>query len=85
MKNERHHEVPSRPRLHAHAASLQPRVLLVCSICLRVLWDGTWSDSRMLTRVFRTPERASTVHLLDGLCDRCMAERHLPSSAPLAA
>lgn len=83
MGNERHHQIPRRHRLQA--TSLQPRELVVCSICLRVLWDGTWSNRRTLNRVFRTHESAAVVHLRDGLCDRCMAERHLSSSAPLAA
>jgi hypothetical protein len=83
MRNERHHEIPRRRRLYS--ASLRRRELVVCSICLRVLLDGTWSDSRALTRVLRTPESAAVVHLRDGLCDRCLAERHLPSAVQLAA
>ena len=83
MRNERHDQTPRRRR--PHGASLRTRELVSCSICLRVLWDGTWSDSGALTRVFRTPENATVVHLRDGLCDRCRVEGHLQSPAPLAA
>jgi hypothetical protein len=86
MLNEFHNE--TRRRRRPDPASRPPLEFVACSVCLRVLCNGRWTDTAAAIQHFRTVEHARIVNLGDGICDRCTDELRLrrePASMPLAA
>jgi hypothetical protein len=73
--------VDGRPPLE-----LVPPALTVCSLCLRVERDGSWSEAETVIRETRSFDLGSVLKLEPGLCDRCAtdlrARRH---ARPVAA
>jgi hypothetical protein len=71
--------------MHSDSTSL---TLRVCSICLRVLRDGSWVAPETIILEVRSFERASLPHLEPALCAVCeesISERRTQPAERLAA
>ena len=85
MPNDHHQNTSRRrPYLVQHPAW----EFVACSICLRVLRNGEWTDAGAVIRDLRTFDGDTVAHLRDGLCDVCKEElwlRRREAAASVAA